>query len=111
MLGTTSRSVQACKEGIHFPQDVRLVRSEDIVIGIRQANDVCRWDACCECMRLAGCDEGVVGNDFSFEGGVISQRRIEVEIVRTREDGKHRNRNPGVFVSAKIDGQSNGWNG
>ncbi len=79
----TRLSLKGCEKGIHLSQNIRLVRIEDVVPGILQADNMSGWQAGFESVHLIR---------YASVGG-----------LRDREDREYGNVNPGVLLPAELD--------
>src|SRR2546423_1208784 len=100
------RSWQRADEGVHLAQDVRFVGAEDVVVGVRDADDVGGWGLRLEGRDLALSIVLIVG----FHGG--AGLRIVLhhlpKVVWRGEDDKCGNADAGEALLPNHDGDTYG---
>src|ERR1700722_17930654 len=104
-VSSTSISWERSDECVHFTQGVSFIRFEDVVVGVSESNNVGRWYARLERVRLSCAANPVFFNDrcFAFGSGVD----VIAEVMRARHDGEDGSGDLRVFLLTEHDCQAN----
>ena len=107
---TLRRSGKCCEKSVHFAQYIGLVRVEDEVVSVWQADDAGGGNAGFECIGLGRCGGEVVGLHRSLCGGIVLEHwavQHWAEIVWNCENCENRDMDRRVLLFSGYDRHGN----
>src|ERR1700722_6613613 len=100
-VSSTSISWKRSDECVHFTEGVSFIRFEDVVVGVSESNNVGRWYARLERVRLSCAANPVFFNDrcLPFRSGM----EVIAEVMRARDYREDRSGDLRVFLLPEHD--------